>query len=98
MFISTNQAIEDFIHSKLDVIKSEYLYKDVIVPLGKYKGRRGRVTSIVYFDFQGISMIIEPYRLIRKGNTTEMTDILIGGHRDARSYWPASRFGTLELI
>ena len=55
--------------------------KDITIPEGKFKGRKGRITSMVIDNEGDIRAMCQPYRLTKTGSE------LLWDHADCRTYW-----------
>lgn len=94
--LAIDTTVRSLLDSELTPVKDQWLHKDVIIPVGKYEGRKGQVTNIIFFTgMYGIElcMVIQPYKQIRRGTiVTEYTQELLWDHADARSLWPVRKF------
>lgn len=95
MFEDDSRVIEDLIKNRLYEIKRDWLDQDVMIPVGKFEGRKGCVKFIGH-DGKEIIVLIQPYRLERRGMVTVETKELLWEDSDARTYWRASRLGNLQ--
>jgi hypothetical protein len=68
-------AIQSMIHDE----RCKFMDRDAIILTGKYKGRLGKITSVI-FDRDGFGYLVQPYR--RSGNGNE----LLWEDTAARSY------------
>lgn len=97
MLEAQNRTIEFAINSVLTPLREQWVGTDVVIPTGKYIGRKGQVTKVFFIDPHGICFQIQPYRMERAGNQTITHADLLWDHVDARKYWPVSRFEDLKV-
>lgn len=99
MYEDLNDQVKTTVDSLLDFPLKKYLNQDVIIPCGKFKGRVGKVTYVGYDHSAGVCMMIQPYKLERKGQKTIQTEELLWYDADARTFWPTAKFEfDLEII
>lgn len=72
----------------LNLEREKFLNQDAIILVGKYKGRKAKITEITIL-FGKFFYLVQPYRLIGNG------DELLWNDAQARSYRKSSEF---ELI
>lgn len=63
----------------------KFVGRDVIIPAGQYKGRRGMISAIKFNDNGTVVAMIPPYR-----NAGGPPEQLLWARKDARVYWPIS--------
>lgn len=70
-------AIQSMIHDE----KCKFMGRDAIILTGKFKGRLGKITSVI-FDRNGFAYLVQPYRRSGDGNELLWLDPIL----TARSY------------
>lgn len=97
MLEDANQRIRDLIDTEIAVVKAAWLNVDVVIPLGKFKGRKGRIVDIRYDDIFGICYILKPYSLNSNNKYyTHEDPLLLHDDIDCRRFQPFSRVDQLE--
>ena len=76
--------IDQKIKEMLDEARKLTIGKDVILKVGKYKGRRAKITSAI-INSDGIHCVAQPYRKDEKGHTGRTPDLL-WAQPEARTY------------
>lgn len=97
MFESESQTLKQYEQQILNPIREYWLHKDVVIPVGKFKGRKGRVYSVDYDSRAGICFFFEVYKYERRGSQTVVTKQVLWDPSDARTYWPANRWQEMQL-
>lgn len=96
MFEKITDDINIFLKERLTPAQEYWLNRDIIIPIGKYKGRKGKVTYIGYDSYHGVMVMFRPYRQVRRGMETITTTDLLWDHIDTRRCWSATGFIELK--
>ena len=67
--------------------KHTLIGRDATVSRGKFKGRLGRCTMVSFSWPEGLTVMIQPYRMNSQGEV-QREEELLWNHQDARSLWP----------
>lgn len=98
MLEDVNQRLKTEITREVALAKSKWLHRDIIIPRGKFKDRRGKVTDIDYDPFVGMMINWKPYSKNRLNCYYAHEDPKLIHHDDeCRKYHPFAKLEELRL-